>query len=219
MRLTKFIFIFIYTTIFCSNLLATETLLFTNKQILNLLIEADFGELLSEKIHHREVGIEGRLTIEGNEVFDVTIFTRGRSRMSCDFPPLKIVFKKKQIQSTIFQGNRSLKMYTHCGSIMGDKTNRERTFREYKMYRKFRRYSKKAFESRLLNVRYIDTSNQIEETNNLAFFIESKKHFEKRTGLERAEVDKNSNRTLEKFTKIDKVQFAKIKFFNFIKGN
>lgn len=200
---------------------AVADTLFSGKNIIPIKISTNFSQILNNKSFYRNNFAKGKLILglQDPVVFDIKINTRGRSRMTCEFPPLKIKFKKEQIQQTIFEGNRKLKLYTHCGSILGEKTNRERVFREYKIYKRFNKYTKKSFKVRLLDITYIDTAEEFEQTRNLGFFIESTKHFEKRNNLEKVEVDPLTNRTLEQYFIFDRPQLRRIKRFNFIIGN
>ncbi|MFB3056271.1 MAG: hypothetical protein ACE1ZQ_03795, partial [Ignavibacteriaceae bacterium] len=48
---------------------------------------------------------------------NIKITTRGHSRLeSCNFPPLRLIFDPEKSRSTVFEGQRRVKMVTQCKS-------------------------------------------------------------------------------------------------------
>ena len=93
--------------------------LFESDATLAVTIVAPMRELLRHKSSDKKydavlsytdaAGVTHRL--------DFVLTTRGRSRLElCDFPPLRLTFDPDVTKSTVFEGQRGLKMVTQCKS-------------------------------------------------------------------------------------------------------
>ena len=125
----------------------------------------------------------------------VTMSTRGRSRLAvCRFAPLALSVKKKAAAGTIFAGQKSLKIVTHC---RGHLLYRNYLLQEYGIYKAFNVLTETSFRARLINVTYRDSENPEFEISEQAFFIESIREVAARNGLERKKVEKTDVEQLE----------------------
>jgi hypothetical protein len=136
--------------------------LFASAQPLGMALVADFGqvqrdrELGSEKTYPATIVVaEGT---PGERHIEVRIRTRGHSRLRpdfCTFAPLRIDFPTNPA-GTVFDGQKRLKLGTHCREV-GEYP--EYTLREYPVYRMLNAVTSNSFRARLAEVRYVDTRN------------------------------------------------------------
>ncbi|MCC5931579.1 MAG: hypothetical protein JJU28_20195 [Cyclobacteriaceae bacterium] len=103
------------------------------------------------------------------EEHEIQVKTRGNFRLdpaNCDFPPLRINFKKKQVKGTFFAGEDKLKLVTQC--------QLERyVLMEYLIYRVYNAIEEKSFKVRLAKINYYNTSKNKKAFTHYGFFIES----------------------------------------------
>ena len=74
---------------------------------------------LSTLVHNRAEGvvIQGTLTDPGGQPLPVALNVRGITRRAsdvCQFPPLRVQFTTAPPPSSIFAGQRKLRLVTHC---------------------------------------------------------------------------------------------------------
>ncbi|MEE8343784.1 MAG: hypothetical protein V3R35_00510, partial [Woeseiaceae bacterium] len=98
---------------------AENHLLFDSAENLDIVIEFPVRTLL--KRASKKPVLQGQLRYvdaDGNEVaIDIDITTRGRSRLEhCSFPPLSVFLNPDQLASTLFAGQKKLKIVTHCNN-------------------------------------------------------------------------------------------------------
>ena len=77
--------------------------LFASDEIIDVEIEAPFGILTKERPNEEEVAGKFRYTADDGSLveFDVAVRTRGRLRRTkevCQFPPLRLNFKKSEVK-------------------------------------------------------------------------------------------------------------------------
>ena len=95
---------------------------------------------------------------------------RGLTRQTvCKFPPIRLGFDKDQVKGTIFHGQKSLKMVTHC-----DKGSRWEQYyiKELLAYRMYNLMTEISFRVRPLSVTYIDSEKNSADDPHFAFLIE-----------------------------------------------
>lgn len=119
--------------------------------------------------------------------FSIRIRPRGHSRRDrevCLFPPLRVDFRKSELNGTLFDGQNVLKLVTHCRS--GDRSL-SYLYKEFLAYRMLNQVTDAAFRVRPLSVEYVDSERGGDADTHFGFFIEHKKRLAKRLGLETAE--------------------------------
>jgi hypothetical protein len=96
---------------------------------------------------------------------------RGNFRLkNCYFPPLKLKFNKKDVASTVFNGNKTLKLVVPC-ETNNDKNSLIR--REYLCYKIYETVSSYCFRTRLANIELTEVSQKKPRKYELlAFFVE-----------------------------------------------
>jgi len=160
--------------------------LFESHEILQLTIAAPFKTIFKERDQKSEYhpGALSYLDAEGNDVnLDVKIRTRGKFRLersTCNFPNVRVNFKKKQVENTVFHNQDKVKLVAHC------QTNREeyeqQTLLEYLIYRSFNLFTDFSFRVRLAQITYIDTEEDDAPVTRYAFFIEDEDLMAARNG-------------------------------------
>lgn len=163
--------------------------LFDSHELLEIRLTADLETLI------RDIGKElGDNEYEGQEEhpallqfkradgswteLQVTAETRGgfrRSRDNCDFPPLRLDFRKDafpkgQLNGTPFEHQNKLKLVTHCQDKRDE--YEQFTLQEYLVYRTYNLIEDKSFRVRLARITYLDSAGKRDSLTKFAFFLE-----------------------------------------------
>lgn len=105
---------------------------------------------------------------------------RGNFRLNnCYFPPLKLKFNKKEVSSTLFEGNKALKLVLPCLTA----TDRNKLIlKEYLCYQFYQILTPFYFRTRLALFEYTETSRKKpREYELLTFFVEDNSMVAKRS--------------------------------------
>jgi hypothetical protein len=159
--------------------------LFASHVPLQVTIEAPLYTLMKERPDSDY--LEGTFTYvqeDGTDhVLDFKLRTRGNFRRSvdnCEFTPIRLNFRKKQVDDTVFDGQDKLKLVTHC---MDHKPSFEQhVIREYLAYRILQLLTDKSFSVRLMHINYVD-SDRGRKMTKYAFVIEDKDDVAERNGM------------------------------------
>ena len=159
--------------------------LFASHAPLEVTIEAPLTTLMDER--PEDEYLEGSFSYAGDDgsehTFDLKIRTRGNFRRQtkiCNFAPIRLNFRKKQLADTIFAGQDKLKLVTHC---QRNKPIYEQfVLSEYLAYRIFQVMTDKSFGVRLLHINYIDTERDSSMTK-YGFVIEDDDDVADRNGM------------------------------------
>jgi hypothetical protein len=187
--------------------------LFDADESLNIILEFPVQTVLGQAADRPVVdGTAHYVNATGETIsLPVQISTRGRSRLeACKFPPLSLAVKKKSAKGTVFEGQKKLKIVTHCRS---NTVFRSYVQQEYGIYRAFNVLADISFRVRPLNVTYRDTENESAEIQEPAFFIERIGEIADRTQLKRQRV-----RRVEA-TQLDPAYATLHALFQFMVGN
>ncbi len=155
--------------------------LFSGDDTLEIEVEGPFDFLARERPDEEEAPGKLRfLNADGETLeFDVQIRARGNWRRNpeiCDFPPLRINFKKSQTDDTLFDKQDKIKLVTHCNDT---KSYAQAVVSEYLAYRIYNILSDYSFRVRLVNMIYVYTDRS-RSLNSYAVFIEHKDRLGKR---------------------------------------
>ena len=162
---------------------AESHLLFESAENLDIVIEFPVRTLL--KRARKKPVLQGQfryVDVDGNDVaIDIDITTRGRSRLEhCSFPPLSVFLNPDQVASTLFAGQKKLKIVTHCNN---GSTYLRYLHQEFGIYKTYNLVSEYSFRVRRLNVTYRDIEGKRRDDVRLAFFIESDNEVAKGMGM------------------------------------
>jgi hypothetical protein len=146
------------------------------------------------------------------QTLNIGITTRGLTRRDkvCNFPPLKLWFDKEQVKGTVFRGQGSLKMVTHCKDNKGFEQYYIKEYLSYRIYNLITPYS---FRVRPLMVTYIDSERDPKPEEFFGFLIEDIDDVAKRNGLKELEIPKVSHR------KLDPDEISNYALFQFLIAN
>ncbi len=187
--------------------------LFAVDEPLEITIEFPLREIM-RKAQDRPVvdGIATYRNADGDVTsLPVQMSTRGRSRLEvCRFPPLALSVKKKAAAGTVFEGQKSLKMVTHCRS---SRRYRDYLLQEYGIYEAFGVLTDVSFRSRLASVTYRDSEDPDLEISEPAFFIEPIGRVAARTELERKKIPEAA------VAQLDPAYSTLLAMFQFMIGN
>ena len=189
--------------------------LFATNVPLEVTIEAPLTTLMTERPD--EEYLEGTFSYTGADGtvqdLDLKIRTRGnfrRMETTCDFAPIRLNFKKKQVKDTEFDGQDKLKLVTHCQNNVP--YNEQLVMREYLAYRIFQVLTDKSFSVRLLHINYVDNEGADPMTK-YGFVIEDNDDVAKRVDM------KSLNNGDITHAELDPQQENLVNIFQFMIGN
>ncbi len=116
----------------------------------------------------------------------VKVRLRGHSRLRvCEFPPLRLDFRKMDTQGSIFESQGKLKLVTHCRNY--DRAEQD-LLEEYAAYRIFNVLTDLSYRVRLLRISYDDTDGKLSEkaSPRYGFVLETADQLAERVGAEPA---------------------------------
>jgi hypothetical protein len=158
--------------------------LFASDAILPLRIEAPFDDLISSAPHStRPVDAKITLLTPTPETYAIQLSARGVSRRdpaTCRFPPLRIDFKEKPAATSVFEGQRSLKLSTHCRN---DSEFQNYSLLEYTAYKLLNVLTPLSFRVRIADIEYVEARTGSVRIHRLGFFIEDINELADRNGL------------------------------------
>jgi len=164
--------------------------LFSSEDTLNVTITGPWRDIKRNKENQRPYS--GKIEFrddQGKQVtLNLTLERRGITRQRvCEFPPIRLRFKKEEVKGTVFRGQDSLKMVTHC-------ENAER-FEQYYIlemlsYRMYNLITDFSFRVRPLNVTYVDSNSGKKDEGRFAFVIEDDSDVAKRHDMKKIKIDR-----------------------------
>ncbi|MBT8091177.1 MAG: hypothetical protein KJO01_13315 [Gammaproteobacteria bacterium] len=189
--------------------------LFASHLPLQVTIQAPLTTLTRDR--PEEEYLHGLFTFTGDDgaarTVDLKIRTRGNYRRDeehCDFPPIRLNLRTKQLVDSVFAGQDKLKVVTHCRSK--NRHFEQLVLREFLAYRIFQVMTNKSYGVRLLQVNYVDTEGAKPMTK-LAFAIEDDDDVARRVGMMSVNVPDIANEDL------DRQQQNLVNVFQYLIGN
>lgn len=152
--------------------LAQDVPLFQSKEPVNLRITGSIKSI--KKKSNDSTFVTGKFLYEQDKQW-VTVPAEARVRgnfrlKNCYFPPLKLKFKGKNVEATIFRGNKTLKVVVPC-ETGSDKNTLIR--KEYLCYQIYQTISPIFFQTRLANLELTEISQKRpRKFELLSFFVE-----------------------------------------------
>lgn len=189
--------------------------LFQSDKILELSLKADYKEVFSNKDDSTFFPAEMTLTDnDGQEMtIDVKVRARGNVRGKseiCSFAPLRLEFPKKETKNTPFEGQKAIKLVTHCNKGEAFEQN---TIEEYLIYRIYNILTDSSFRVRPVMINYIFTNKNGDTTRRFAFFIEREKFLAERIMGKEMETERIHP------DRIDPYQTCLVDMFEYMIGN
>jgi hypothetical protein len=139
---------------------AAENLpLFKSRETLAITFTSDFGAINRDRDPNSTKRFPGTIQVPGDggvQPIPVQVSARGHARRDprvCSVVPIRLEFAKKDLAGTVFEGQKDLKLVTHCtNSSDGDQS----VLTEYLIYRVFNAFTPHSFRARLARVTYVD---------------------------------------------------------------
>ncbi len=137
--------------------------------------------------------------------FSLKVKARGHARRVydfCTFPPIKINFKKSELEGTIFEGQDKLKLVSYCRDI---DDYEYLVMKEYLIYKIFNIMTPNSFKVRLAHVTYQDINDTGKPVTRHGFLIEDDEQMATRIGGQPTDVvlanhDRCERNSLDLFT-------------------
>jgi hypothetical protein len=138
---------------------------------------------------------------------------RGVSRRSpsdCQFPPLRIEFNEKPAGASLFRGQKSLKLATHCRRAAEFQNY---NLLEYAAYKLLNVLTTVSFRVRLADIDYVESRTGAVRVHRFGFLIEDVDELAARNGLKEIKADK-----IER-TQLNPEAVARSDLFQYMIGN
>ncbi len=162
--------------------------LFADDAAIKITITAPFSEL-TRKAERSTDPFEASLAYHGAapETHAIKLSARGvsrRNRALCDFPPLRIEFSEKPADASFFDGQKRIKLVTHC-----KKSSRFQQYylMEYAAYRLLNVMTPLSLKVRMAEIDYVEAKNGKTVISRIGFLIEDTDDAAKRN--EMVEID------------------------------
>jgi hypothetical protein len=164
---------------------AGETPLFSSSDVIHIAIS---GPITSMARSRSKEPRPGTLTVVGSgQPLPVTLELRSTTRIApdvCQFPPFKVKFTSRPPDQSVFAGQKSLKLVTHCRNA---DSFQQYELLEYATYRMLNVLSPASFRVRLANIDYVDDGGKPLMTR-YGFFIEDLGDVAKRNAMQQGKL-------------------------------
>ena len=193
-------------------LLAAATLpaapLFEDSTVLDATLEGPLAELMRDTESREQRPFV--LRAEGTE-HAIKVRLRGKSRLRvCDFLPLRLNFRKSEVDDTLFADQDKLKLVLPCHTSERAEKN---LVEEYAVYRLFNLLTPASYRVRLLRMTFTDTSPDGENHRLHAFLLEPEEQLAARLGGRESELPEVS------LSWLDANHMALVYVFQYLVGN
>jgi hypothetical protein len=157
--------------------------LFASSELIHLTIKAPMGALTQDPARPNKP-VAGTLTVVGGtpDTLAITLTPRGLTRRrpeTCPFPPLRVEFPDKPPAGSLFEGQKKLKLVTHCQTANGFQ---QFVLLEYAAYRMYNVLTPTGFAVRLAMIDYVYPDGH-PMVSRLGFFLEPAGDMAKRNDL------------------------------------
>lgn len=142
--------------------------LFAADDPIEITITGPIGDI-ARKAATSTAPMPATLAVAG-ESHAIELSARGNARRrpeTCSFPPLRVKFSSAPPAGSLFAGQKTLKLVTHCRPA---ESFQQHTLLEYAAYRMYNELTEQSFRVRLARVRYVDAGKTVAER--IGFFIE-----------------------------------------------
>ena len=158
-----------------------------NNNVVNLTIETNLDSLMINKkrIVYQQATVRVTDAMQGDVTHTIKVSARGRSRRKyCDFPPLKLKFKKSSLKELGLNSKyKSIKLVTHCSEGTESLNN---VLEEYLGYQLYNVLTNNSFKTQLVKIKYIDSATG-ESYKKFGILIENTDEMAERLGGEEIE--------------------------------
>jgi hypothetical protein len=152
--------------------------LFASDEPIHLVISAPVNTLMRDR--RGTAPVAGTLVDPSGHALPISLSLRGITRRTsdvCDFAPLRVEFTGRPAPTSLFAGQKKLKLVTHCGN-----SYEQNELLEYAAYRMYNLLTPRSFRVRLANIDYRDPNGR-SISSHYGFFIEDLKDVAQRNGV------------------------------------
>jgi hypothetical protein len=160
---------------------AQDRKLFQDGPLLEFTLTAEFNLINGERTPNNAKQFPGVVTVNGADI-PVSLGSRGHLRLksqTCDFVPIKVDFARAPLAGTIFEGQTTLKLGTHCRN---ERESDQYVMREYLAYKLANLVTPLSFRARLARGTYIDARSKKKISTHSALFLEHENDVARRLG-------------------------------------
>jgi hypothetical protein len=149
--------------------------LFSSSEPLELILEMDMQKVLNDRSEEPEYNaalLIQKLPEKKIRTYNIKVKARGNTRRIkniCEFPPLKLNFRKGDTDNTDFQGQDKVKMVTHC---QNNYEFENYAVLEYLAYKTYNALTDNSYNVRLVKVLYRDIRRNYPDIEKSGFLIE-----------------------------------------------
>jgi len=188
--------------------------LFAADDTIHLVIRGPIGAIRRGAERNTDAH-DATLTLAGavGETHAIRLSARGLSRRrheNCTFPPLRIDFVGEPAATSLFHGQRRLKLVTHCQQA---ESFQQHLLLEYTAYRLLNALTPHSLRVRLAQVDYVEEGAAAPFLSRLGFLIEDVDDAARRNGLVEIETGNIGMRQL------DAREGARVALFHYMIGN
>ena len=161
--------------------------LFASDEIIRITINGPV-DMIAKAPEESQATYPGTLTVAGtSEALPIQLAQRGITRRKgdvCQFPPLRVTFSQPSPATSVFAGQRRLKLVTHCRASEGFQ---QYVLMEYATYKLYNQLTPLSFRARLAKIDYIDAAGR-PITSRIGFFLEQVDDVARRNGMREAKI-------------------------------
>ena len=157
--------------------------LFADDSLIRLTIRGPVDQMA--RVAEKRPGPRAGTIAAGSESLPIMLSPRGITRLrreTCQFPPLRVEFSSAPPATSLFAGQRRLKLVTHCRPAEGFQ---QHLLLEYAAYRLYNELTPRSFRVRLAQIDYVAEDGR-PLTSRYGFFIEDTDDVGRRNGLREA---------------------------------
>ncbi len=157
-----------------------EDPLFQAADLVQLTIRAPLNKLIRNRESNQVIA--GILVDPSGQQLPIGLSLRGITRRTaevCQFPPLRVDFTAPPPPTSVFAGQKKLKLVTHCRN---DARGQQDLLLEYAAYKMYNAMTPRSFRARLANIAYLDENGR-PIVSRAGFFIEDVKDVARRNGM------------------------------------
>ncbi len=185
------------------------TPLFKDSTVLSVTISGPINSIA--RAAQKSTDPQDATLVANGETHAIALSARGISRRrseNCKFPPLSVLFKAKPAETSLFDGQKRMKLVAHCRP---EARFDQFVLKEYAAYRLYNQLTDKSLKVRLAKIRYEDGGKLVAER--MGFFIEDVDDAASRLGKKKIE---NSDVPVSAFGREDTARYT---LFQYMIGN
>jgi hypothetical protein len=157
--------------------------LFDESGVVEAFLEGPLSDVMSDTDNREELPF--LLRVGGTE-HTIKMRLRGKSRARvCDFPPLRLNFRKSEVEGTLFADQDKLKLVVPCETSERAEKN---LIEEYAVYRIFNLLTPASYRVRLMRTSFTDSGSGKDSEQLYTFALEPSEQLAARLGGRESEI-------------------------------